>query len=164
MESKKSASQLKNSYGFTGESQFGEADDLIFLRARYYSPSIGRFISRDPILLPMRIGNNFFWFLPHLIDYPQNLYSYVYSANNPVNKLDPSGLGFWSCVKNSLEGAGLDITLTSLVLWTSCVAGCTGVTGGVAAGPCLIGCTAATFGGQAVGLALACIFVPPPCP
>ena len=62
-----------NPYGFTGESQFGEADDLIFLRARYYSPSTGRFISRDPINIAGGI----------------NLYGYC--RNNPVNDVDPSG-------------------------------------------------------------------------
>jgi len=91
MESKKSASQLKNSYGFTGESQFGEADDLIYLRARYYSPSIGRFISRDPILEPMQIGDNFVWVLPALISHSQSLNTYVYCQNNPVNHTDPTG-------------------------------------------------------------------------
>jgi len=153
----------ENTYGFTGEQQFGEADNLVFLRARYYDSRVGRFISRDPILEPIQIGNNFFWFLPYLINHPQDLYSYVYVANNPINRVDPMGLGFWSCVKDALEGSGTDITLTSLVLMATCVAGCGAVTGGVAVGPCLIGCTAAVFGGQAVGLALACLFIPP-CP
>ena len=64
-----------NTYGFTGEQQFGEADDLVFLRARYYKPSIGRFINRDPI--GHRGG--------------LNLYAYV--NNNPVKWKDPSGEG-----------------------------------------------------------------------
>ena len=38
-----------NPYGFTGESRFPEADNLIFLCARYYAPALGRFLSRDPI-------------------------------------------------------------------------------------------------------------------
>jgi len=36
-----------NAYGFTGEQQFNEADNLVFLRARYYSPKIGRFLQTD---------------------------------------------------------------------------------------------------------------------
>ena len=81
-----------NPYGFTGEQHFGEADDLVFLRARYYNPSIGRFISRDPILSPIQVDDNFFWFLPHLIANPQMLNSYVYCNNNPVNVSDPVGM------------------------------------------------------------------------
>lgn len=45
---------------------------LIYLRARYYNPSIGRFISVDPI----KDGTN--W--------------YVYCSNNPIAFVDPSGL------------------------------------------------------------------------
>ena len=45
---------------------------LIYLRARYYDPSIGRFISEDPI----KDGIN--W--------------YVYCSNNPIKFVDPSGL------------------------------------------------------------------------
>jgi len=93
-----SSGTTANPYGFTGEQQFGEADDLVFLRARYYDPHIGRFISKDPILEQMRVGNNFVWFLPYLIENPQDLYSYVYVANNPVNRIDPSGkVTGWGC-------------------------------------------------------------------
>jgi len=52
-----------NTYSFTGEQQFGEADNLVLLRARYYDPRVGRFISRDPILEPVRLESNFVWFL-----------------------------------------------------------------------------------------------------
>jgi RHS repeat-associated protein len=45
-----SSGSSANPYGFTGQQQFGEADSLVFLRARYYDPKIGRFISRDPML------------------------------------------------------------------------------------------------------------------
>ena len=48
---------------------------LIYLRARYYDPSIGRFISEDPIRSNKGGGN---W--------------YTYCANNPVRFTDPSGL------------------------------------------------------------------------
>ena len=44
---------FNNTYGFTGEQQFNEPDGMVFLRARYYQPSIGRFISRDLISEPM---------------------------------------------------------------------------------------------------------------
>jgi RHS repeat-associated protein len=65
-------------YGFTGE--WWEAEvGLLHLRARWYAPEIGRFITRDPWM-----GN--------LLD-PESLYpSYAYVGNNPVNRIDPSGL------------------------------------------------------------------------
>ncbi len=81
-----------NAYAFTGEQQFGEADNLVFLRARYYNSKIGRFISRDPILEPVQIGDNFLWFVPFLRSYPQIFNSYDYVYNNPMNATDPRGL------------------------------------------------------------------------
>jgi RHS repeat-associated protein len=63
-----------NPYGFTGKQQFNEPDGLIFLRARYYDPRVGRFVSRDPL---------------GMIDGP-NMYLYVH--NNPVNYTDPTGM------------------------------------------------------------------------
>jgi RHS repeat-associated protein len=70
-----SSGTSENTYGFTGEQQFKEADDLVFLRARYYDPGIGRFVSKDPI---------------GYYDSSMNLYTYV--TNNPVILIDPFGL------------------------------------------------------------------------
>jgi RHS repeat-associated protein len=81
-----------NPYGFTGEQQFREADGLIFLRARYYDPNVGRFISKDPILKPMMGRGHRRWMLPHIVRFPQMLHHYVYVHNNPVNLTDPTGL------------------------------------------------------------------------
>jgi RHS repeat-associated protein len=62
---------------FTYVGQFGVADDgngLYYMRARYYDPSIGRFVSEDPI--SFKGGINF----------------YAYVGNNPINRRDPAGL------------------------------------------------------------------------
>jgi len=59
-----------NYWLFTGE-QRDSGSNLYYLRARYYDPGIGRFVTQDP--LPM--GN-----------------LYAYAGNNPVNFVDPSGL------------------------------------------------------------------------
>jgi RHS repeat-associated protein len=48
-----------------------EGNGLSYMRARYYDQSFGRFISQDPI-------------------WNSNLYEY--SANDPINFSDPSGL------------------------------------------------------------------------
>lgn len=54
--------------------RYDEETGLIYMRARYYSVSLGRFLSPDPA---------------GYADGP-NLYAYAY--NNPVNFIDPSGL------------------------------------------------------------------------
>jgi RHS repeat-associated protein len=63
-------------FGFTGEPHDGTG--LSYLRARYYDPSLGRFMSRDP--LP---GN------PRIC---QTQDRYSYATNNPTRQVDPSGL------------------------------------------------------------------------
>ena len=62
-----------NPYGYTGREI--DTDDLCYYRARYYDPTIGRFITPDPIGF---MGGD------------TNFYRYV--GNDPVNFNDPSGL------------------------------------------------------------------------
>jgi RHS repeat-associated protein len=67
--------------GATTEFNFaGQQTDptaLQYLRARYYDPAVGRFISRDP--------------QPASAAVPVTLNRYVYANNNPVNLVDPLG-------------------------------------------------------------------------
>ncbi len=56
---------------FTGHER--DFDDLDYMRARYYRPSFGRFLSVDPA----QDGWN----------------RYAYANNNPINRLDSTGLG-----------------------------------------------------------------------
>ena len=62
--------------GYTGELQ-DQLTGLVYLRARFYHPVLGRFLQRD----------SFGGFQPR----PQSLNRYAYTENNPVNYRDPSG-------------------------------------------------------------------------
>ena len=64
-----------NSYQFTGEAR--DANGLIYLRARYYNPGDGRFLSRDTWA-----GN---------YNRPLSLNRWGYVEGNPVNYIDPTG-------------------------------------------------------------------------
>ncbi|MBC7250155.1 MAG: PKD domain-containing protein [Anaerolineae bacterium] len=66
-----------SAYGYTGE-QEDASTGLVFLRARYYDPRTGRFISKDPF--------------PGYVREPQTLNLYVYVTNNPLGHVDPAGL------------------------------------------------------------------------
>ncbi len=65
-----------NNYRYTGQ-QFDSLTGLYSLRARYYDPGVGRFVSRDTY--PINYQN------------PIELNRYGYTANNPINGYDPSG-------------------------------------------------------------------------
>jgi RHS repeat-associated protein len=60
-------------YGYTGREPTDPALGLVYYRARYYDPSIGRFISRDPAGMPDGVNR------------------YAYVSSNPVSFNDPSG-------------------------------------------------------------------------
>ena len=64
-------------FGYTGEMLDAESG-LLYLRARYYDPSIGRFISADPYLGRMAE--------------PVTQNRYIYVHNNPLLFVDPKGL------------------------------------------------------------------------
>jgi len=77
-----STSSALTRYGFTGR-EHDQATGLIYMRARWYDPKQGRFITQDPI----GFGGG-----------DTNLYAYV--GNDPVNLTDVFGLssdrGFWT--------------------------------------------------------------------
>lgn len=62
-----------NPFGFAGEYTDSESG-LIYLRARYYDPSTAQFLTRDPIEAITREP-------------------YGYAGNDPINRIDPTGLG-----------------------------------------------------------------------
>jgi len=61
---------------YRGE-QYDSNLGLYYLRARYYNPATGRFMSRDP-----NAG---------LITIPITLHKYIYAGDNPISWKDPSG-------------------------------------------------------------------------
>jgi len=70
-------STLTLAFGFAGE-QVDRETGLVYLRSRYYDPTLGRFLTADP-------------HPPSPYD-PRSLNPYIFALNNPVNLADPSGL------------------------------------------------------------------------
>ena len=71
-----STGSTPNNYLYRGE-QYDQNLNLYYLRARYYNPIIGRFMSRDPT--------------DGQINIPATLHKYLYSSGDPVNAIDPTG-------------------------------------------------------------------------
>ncbi len=65
-----------NRYLYAGE-QYDSASGLYYLRARYYDPESGRFLTHDPY--------------PGRLNEPVTLHRYLYGNANPVMYTDPSG-------------------------------------------------------------------------
>jgi RHS repeat-associated protein len=78
---------IVNPYTYTGREQDAESG-LLFYRLRTYDPHTGRFLQRDPI--GFEAGDT-------------NLYRYVFS--DPVNLVDPSGLGALGAAIGGTAGA-----------------------------------------------------------
>ncbi len=89
--------EIGEHFNFVGEHEDRETG-FVYLRARFYNPVLGRFMSRDPFA---GVGTN-----------PQSLNRYSYVENNPVNAVDPSGLSS-SRVLNDMLMRNLGTTSTS---------------------------------------------------
>ena len=75
-------------FGFTGEET--DTNGLLNLRARYYNPAIGQFMSLDP--LEGGVGQ------------PMSLNRYSYVQGNPINWTDPLGYGPEICAAALIGG------------------------------------------------------------
>jgi len=92
---------VPNPFLFVG--QYGVMDDdngLLYMRARYYDPQVGRFINKDPI------------------SYLGGLNLFTYVGNDPVDFIDPLGLLGWADMPTIPQPvsdvfAGFGDTLTS---------------------------------------------------
>jgi RHS repeat-associated protein len=87
-----------NPFAFTGRENDGTG--LLYYRARYYTPTFGRFISEDPLNLAStqvpRSSARYGRMLP-ILQQPERLNAYNYVGNRPSTQRDPLGL-FWGGV------------------------------------------------------------------
>lgn len=93
---------------YRGE-QYDSDLGLYYLRARYYNPLTGRFMSRDP-------ENG------HLLD-PKSLHKYLYAHGDPVNGVDPAGrFDIVETAERYKVWIGATVVVTSLTAFSTCMA------------------------------------------
>jgi len=133
-------------YQWVGEKGYYLNPDagLYLLGLRHYTPTMGRFLTRDPI--GFGFGD-------------ANLYRYV--DNNPIRRIDPAGL---KCVdKDFCEKQYQSCIKSADLLAYGCIAACTslafgGVAGCLASGPFFPACAALVIAAQ-VACEAGCILV-----
>jgi RHS repeat-associated protein len=80
------------------------SDGLIFMKARYYDPAMGRFLTPDSLVAS-----------PYN---PQNLSRYTYVDNNPINFTDPSGHWKWkNFIREIKHVAIIDVIQRDGLIW-----------------------------------------------
>ena len=101
--------EINNPIRYSGE-YLDEETGLIYLRARYYDPSVGRFISEDTHWNPINMiyGDNSDKdnSVPNISAIMQSSNLYVYCTNNPIMLVDPTGeYNRWRAVEYALSYA-----------------------------------------------------------
>ncbi len=109
-----------NNYLYRGE-QYDSDLGLYYLRARYYNPATGRFMSRDPNEPKLRDSNG------RPID-PRELHKYLYTGGDPINWIDSRGREQVEvaeeeavevvAVAPEVEKTGLDVAMCFLAIGT----------------------------------------------
>ncbi len=117
-------------YYFTGKKTDDESG-LIYFGARYYDPSLGRFITPDT-------------YIPGFSN-PQALNRYSYCLNNPINRIDPDGHWSWKKFFKSFVSAFVQIA-TTIVLTPFIGPIAAGAVGGFLGGALNAGLNGASFG------------------
>ena len=101
--------------------QYTDAESgYVYLRARYYDPATGQFLSKDP-----------------LVALTQSAYGYA--SLDPLNEVDPGGLAWWTTntwenIATGLGYVGLALGVAAVFTASAPIVGAGIVVGGVAAG------------------------------
>lgn len=130
----------KNSLAFTGQ-QYDSRTNLLYLRARYYDPTTGRFLTRDPV--------------SGFTSNTQDLNQYAYCYNNPVGLTDPSGRIVWLPVIIGVA-ATIGGVANAIHYWTTTPENLRDIGGvasafGIGFGAAGLGATAAALAVMAIG-------------
>jgi RHS repeat-associated protein len=129
---------VKTSYGFTNREHDSESG-MMYYRARYYAPEIGRFIQEDPnpgkIIKPMTANNR-----------------YAYAGNNPTMNIDPNGEFFITAmIVGAVIGGIMAHMSGDNILEGILIGAVAGATGGWAAGGVTATGAMGAFVGSVVG-------------
>jgi RHS repeat-associated protein len=86
--------------------EFDRHAGLYCMGRRWYAPEIGRFLTPDPLYLhrPEKADGD-----------PRPLHLYTYVGNDPLDRVDPTGLSFWSVV-GAIVGVVVGIAVGALVV------------------------------------------------
>jgi RHS repeat-associated protein len=110
-------SAVGNRYMFTGR-EYDSETGLYYYRARYYKPSIGRFMQVDPL------------------GYRAGLNHYTYVANNPTEFRDPLGLMSCSVCQDRYRNSMAKIAADAAQCHNKCGPSSLGVSIGLCMGSC----------------------------
>lgn len=130
---------LRTSFSFTGRELDSESG-LLYYRARYYDPTIGRFLQHDP--------------QPGTLNVPSTVVnSYVYASNNPFNITDPSGQSVLGVILGViLIAVAIVVAAVAIIAIAAIATAVGGAIGGALGGGVLGGLAGGAAGGAVGGL------------
>jgi RHS repeat-associated protein len=95
------ATQMTQTHLYTGE-YWDQDAQLLYLRARWYDPKIGRFISADPVEGKKQD--------------PRSLNRYSYAYSDPVHRVDPRGEMSFGEAMSAVSNIGISVAVRVTVL------------------------------------------------